>query len=189
MAKVEQGLAGTMDDLAMETIMAKIQENSTYLDKISDQVVDAYSKPLDSLMLYISNLLTDSQTISDSELDTICLKLPATMYFVAQGQESLGIREDVSKAVKQEINNKVVSDSVGTIKDKECKAELETQQEYIVNVIYSRAYKKIKNKLDMSSEMLASVKKVISRRLFELELSNWDASGPNSGHRPMAPQD
>ena len=61
-----------------------------------------------------------------------------------------------------------------SIADKTAKAELATQSEYITNMAYSRAYKKIKLRLDIGNELLQSIKKVISRRTSEYELGKID---------------
>jgi hypothetical protein len=160
-----------IDELEVDSIISKVEENGGYIDNITEKVVKEYSRCLDTYMQYISTKLNSTNDLLDTELDDMCLKLPNLMYFVGQGQEALGIKEDVSKAVKQELYNKVFMESIGTIKDKDSSAELKTQQETIVNIIYARAYKKIKARLDYAMEMLASVKKVISRRMQELALS------------------
>ena len=70
----------------------------------------------------------------------------------------------------------VYEKSTGTVADKTAAAELATQNEYITHIAYSRAYKKIKNRMDMAMETLQSIKKVISRRITEMEVSSTDPS-------------
>ena len=43
-----------------------------------------------------------------------------------------------------------------------------------MRIVYDRAYKIVKNKLEYANELLQSVKKVITRRTAELELSRVD---------------
>jgi hypothetical protein len=62
----------------------------------------------------------------------------------------------------------------GTIADKTALAETESQAEFITNMAYSRAYKKIKLRLDLGNELLQSIKKVITRRTSEYELGKVD---------------
>ena len=55
--------------------------------------------------------------------------------------------------------------------DKDSLAELGSQQEYLTNVCYSRAYKIVKAKVASAQELLSSCKKVLSHRMQESELT------------------
>ncbi len=123
-------------------------------------------------MDFIKNILDDEiSPPTDQELDDFTLNLPVLLYFTGEAQESLGIKEDVSKAVRQELYNEIFDKSTGTIADKTASAELATQNEYITQVAYQRAYKKVKLRMEAGYETLQSVKKVITRRGQEYELS------------------
>ena len=122
----DTALSKPIDELAVDSIMEQVNINSTYLNNIVDKIVSTYSAQLDSLMDSIRTILYDEsqEPITDAELEQACLKLPLNLYYVSQGQEALGIKEDVSKSVKSEIYNKVVTESIGTIPDKEAAANL-----------------------------------------------------------------
>ena len=96
---------------------------------------------------------------TDKELDEFTLNIPVLLYFTGEAQEALGIKEDVAKAVKMELYNEIYNKSVGTIADKTAQAELLTQAEFITHVAYSRAYKKIKLRMEAANETLQSIKK------------------------------
>lgn len=166
-------LARKLDEAKIDDILARVSKNSEFIDKMVTGIVSQYSQELDDLMASIKDSLgTVANPPTDVELDQMALKLPVTMFYIGEAQESLGVREDVAKAMKTEIYNKVHGETAGTIADKQAKAELASQQEYVVNVIYSRAYKQIKLKMDLALEVLASVKKVISRRMMEMQITN-----------------
>ena len=168
-------LARKLDEAKIDDILKRVSENSQFIDKMVNEIVSQYSEELDNLMAIIKDSLgTVEHPPTDAELDQMALKLPVTMYYVGEAQEVLGVREDVAKAMKIEIFNKVHGETPGTIADKQAKAELASQQEYVVNVIFSRAYKNIKLKMDSAYEVLASVKKVISRRMMEMQLTNTE---------------
>ena len=59
-----------------------------------------------------------------------------------------------------------------TVADKTAQAELIAQAETMTLAIYSRAYKKVKLRMDAGYEMLNSLKKVMNKRIAEMELSN-----------------
>lgn len=66
-----------------------------------------------------------------------------------------------------------VRDSIdkGTVVDKDSLAELASQQEYLTSICYKRAYSIIKAKVSSAQEILSSVKKIITRRISEQELT------------------
>jgi hypothetical protein len=100
------------------------------------------------------------------------MNLSTLIYFAGGMCEQLGIRDDISKAVYKEVYNDARSSlSEGTIADKDSIAELQAQQEQITSVCYNRAYRIVKAKIDAAQELLASCKKVLSRRVQELELT------------------
>ena len=86
--------------------------------------------------------------------------------------EQLGIRDDIAKAVYKEMYHTArASQDKGTVADKDSLAELASQEQYIVSSAYSRAYKTLKSKVENAQELLGSVKKVLSRRMAEYELT------------------
>ena len=73
-----------------------------------------------------------------------------------------------------ELYNNIHQRTKGTIADKQAASEAATLEEEIVFRAYQRAYKRIRQKLEAAYELLSSIKKVISRRMGEQELSNVD---------------
>lgn len=167
------------DEIPVEKVkqlQRRINKNSKLIDSIVDTLVMSYCRPLDEYMDKIRNILKDENNPpTDKELDDFTLNLPVLLYFTGEAQESLGIKEDVAKAVKQELYNEAYDEADGTIADKTAVAELATQTEYITHIAYNRAYKKVKLRCEAASEMLQSVKKVISRRMQAYELSHVDS--------------
>lgn len=168
--KNSEVLALEIDRNKIDEIDKRVQTNSDIINGIVAEIVNKYCKPLDDYMAEIDKVLI-SGGATPLELDEFTLNLPVLLYFVSDAQESLGVKEDISRAVKQELYNTVRDESSGTVADKDSVAELATQYETIVNIIYSRAYKKFKARVEAGYEMLASVKKVITRRTVEMELT------------------
>lgn len=167
--------AEKLDPDKLQGILKRTDENSDYINNIVDDIVAKYCKPLDDLMRTFQGILDDKNNPpTDEELDQMTMRLPNLLYFAGEGQEALGIKEDTSKAIKMEIYNKVHMETAGTVSDKEAKANSESQYETVVNAIYSRAYKKVKLRMESGFEQLQSIKKVISRRCLEKELGRVD---------------
>jgi len=156
----------------------KVRAISDEVDGMVQTVVQDVCADLDTYMVGINTILTDQQTpVSDVQLDDFTLNLPALLYFVSSEQETLGIKDDVSKALQKEVFNRVREKAQGTVADKDTAAELAAQYETIVNIVYNRAYKKVKLRVEAAYEMLNSVKKVMTRRIAEYGIVAGDPSG------------
>ena len=113
-------------------------------------------------------------------LESTYMKLSSILYFMGDQLEQLGIHNDMSKAAKQEIYNKAylanqIKDSdkknKTTVAENIAVAEQQSQYETIVNSIYDRAYKMLKYKIDAGFELLNTLRKIITRRMQEVDLS------------------
>lgn len=165
------------DNLNMDkvrSIKLHIEDNSKTVDGIVNDIITPYCKDLDNYVSFIADCLADGNNPpTDSELDDFCLNLSTYIYFAGGMCEQLGIRDDISKAVWKEMyHSSRASIEKGTVADKDSLAELNSQQENIVNICYSRAYKTLKAKISAAQELLQSCKKVISRRMQEQELTH-----------------
>lgn len=152
----------------------KVEEYSGIIESIVNSIIDQYCKDLDKYVTFIRECLKDGETPpTNEELDDFCMNLSTLIYFAGGMCEQLGIRDDISKAVYKEVYHTVRSNiSEGTISDKDSLAELQSQQEQITNICYSRAYRIMKSKVDNAQELLGSCKKVLSRRMSEFELTH-----------------
>lgn len=61
--------------------------------------------------------------------------------------------------------------STGTVEFKKNQAESLVKEEDVVSLIYSRAYKMLKGKMDNTIRMSDAIKKIISNRIKVMELS------------------
>lgn len=158
----------------------KINLDSSQLDKIVDDIIAPYVRDLDGYVSFIKNdLLQDGNNPPTAEeLDDVCINLPTFIYYASSMQERLGIREDIAKAVYKEMYHSA-RDNIqgGTVADKNSLAELASQEEFITSMLYKRAYKTVCNKVDAAQELLSSCKKVMSRRISEMELTRIGSKG------------
>lgn len=156
----------------VKNLIDSVDSSSNYLDDIVDSLVQSCCQELDDYIIYVKRLLDDVDTpITDGELDDIILTIPTLLYFAGNAQESLGIREDISKMDETSKYNQVLVEAPGTVQAKQAYAKLQTQNETLATMVYQRACKKIKLRCDYACEILQSSKKILSRRVAELELS------------------
>ena len=161
-----------INDEKIRTVQQKVDAHSKVLNDIVSEIVKPYCEDVDNYVKWINTILADgTNPPTDEELEDMCLNLSTRIYFMSEACEQLGIKDDMSKAIKNEIYNKKRDEINGTVADKDSYAELESQQEQITNICYSRAYKIVKSKVDNAQELLQSCKKVLSRRMVSLELS------------------
>ncbi len=162
-----------LDLVKLDNIKLHVEDNSKQIDSIVEGILKPYIKDLDNYVLFIRDCLKDGENPPTSdELDDFCINLATYIYFAGGMCEQLGIRDDISKAVWKEMyNSKRNSLDKGTVDDKNTIAELASQQEQLTNICYSRAYKIMKSKVENAQELLASCKKVLTRRMQEYELT------------------
>lgn len=156
-----------------------VETYSESIDKIVNDIIQPYCKDLDKYVLFIKDCLKDGENPpTTDELDDFCLNLSTYIYFAGGMCEQLGIRDDIAKAVYKEMYHTArASQDKGTVADKDSLAELASQEQFIVSSSYTRAYKTMKAKVENAQELLSSVKKVLSRRIQEMELTRIGGSG------------
>lgn len=154
-------------------LLDKVEENSAELDNTINDIIERYSGELDEYMSFIMGILrNDEQPPTDAELDDFALRLSSLIYFTSVGAEQMGIRDDLSSSAYKEAYNVARSmQKSGTVADKNAQAELDAMAEKVVSIVYGKAYRILKAKVESAQEVLSSVKKVISRRMTESELS------------------
>jgi hypothetical protein len=161
-------------DESMNKVMDKVEVLSGDINSISSDIVSKYCSELDDYMTIIDDKLrtTNSTSIPNSVIEEYILNLASILYFTGSAQEDLGVKEDICKSIRTEVYNKIRESASGTVADKDAAATMASQTETLTLSIYSRAYKKVKLRMDAGYEMLNSLKKVMNRRIAEAELSN-----------------
>ena len=161
----------------IDSVVESTEENSQEFTNISDTIVKAHTEELDNLMADMNNDVV-KQEASDLVLERYCLELSNMLYFMGQKLENIGIKDDLSKLAAKEVYNDAYlnapTDEKGkkpTVAELTAVAENESRYETIMNNIYSRAYKQIKFKIDAGYDMLSSLRKIISKRMQEAQLS------------------
>lgn len=157
----------------------EVEANSALMDEVVQSIVEPYSKDLDKYVAFIKDCLSDGENPpTNEELDDFCMNLSTLIYFASAMCEQIGIRDDISKAIYKEIYHSKRSElEHGTVADKNSLAELQSQNEQLTAVCFNRAYKIMKAKVEAAQELLGSCKKVLSRRMSELELTRMGGSG------------
>ena len=157
----------------VKDIQERIENDAAKLDEVVKSIIYPYCKDLDKCVESIKTIMQDTKNPPTAqELDDMCIKLPIYIYYASAMQEQLGIKSDISKALYKEMYHSSRDKlDKGTVADKDSLAELASQQEALVSMLYSRAYSTVKAKVSAAQELLSSTKKVVTRRITEMELT------------------
>lgn len=180
MAKNETFLANVDEDKVKE-LMSDTDNNVEYFNKVATETAIKYTELLDKLMRKIySGVVKNDAT--DEQLEKYYLELTNVVYFMGDKLEQLNISGDMAKASEKEVYNKAylsnqIKDSERknktTVAENQAVAEQESQYEAVVSSIYEHAYKMVKFKIDAAKDMINTLRKVISRRMQEQQLSSF----------------
>lgn len=172
MADLNSALASTVDIDKVHQNNERVEALTSVVRDMVKGIVDEVCDELDKYMAQIDEILRDADNpVSDEELEDFTLNLPSLLYLVSSRREELKVKEDVAKAVHKDVYNRVREKAQGTVADKDTAADLAAQSEAITVIVLQRAGSTIKAREEAAWEMLNSVKKVVTRRIAELELT------------------
>lgn len=180
MAKNDTFLAN-VDEEKVKELMKDTDNNVEYFNNVATETANKYTEVLDKLMKIIySGVVKNDAT--DEQLEKYYLELTNVVYFMGDKLEQLNISGDMAKASEKEVYNKAylsnqIKDSERknktTVAENQAVAEQESQYEAVVSSIYEHAYKMVKFKIDAAKDMINTLRKVISRRMQEQQLSSF----------------
>ena len=150
---------------------AKIVENeSLNIDALVNKILENEVKELDAYMNNLKRELNLSD-LSISELNLVLMKLCSYSYYLSTRQELIGIRQDIAAIYEKEKYNKSFNDLQGTVASKTSRAEELTQEEAIISLVWEKAYKAIKLRIDSLNRYIDAVKKITSTKIAEMQLT------------------
>ena len=157
----------------LQEVQSQVESNAKKMDNIVADIIAPYCRDLDAYVNFVRDCLKDGdRPASNQELEDFCMNLSTYIYYASGVVETLGIRDDISKAIWKEMYHSTRNSTMsGTVADKDSVAELASQQEQLTNICYNRAYRIMKAKVDSAQELLQSAKKVLSHRMQEMELT------------------
>lgn len=161
----------------LSKLIKEVQEESTPVVKLSNQLIEDYSKDLDSA---ISELDMIMESIGENSIEDIpgqieyyCVKIPALMYYAGQRVEELGMQADLASNAKKTAQNEAMLKVTGTVQEKKARVEQITEDKALVEAIYRRAYNSLKVKLEMAEKIYSGLKKALSKRIAEVDLDRF----------------
>ena len=162
----------------LSKLIKEVQEESTPVIRLSNQLVHEYTKELDGLISELE-VIMDSigensiEDVADSQIEYYCVKIPALMYYAGQKVEELGMQADLASSNKRNAQNEAMLQVSGTVPEKKAQVEQLTEDKTLVEAIYRRAYNSLKTKLDMAEKVYSGLKKALTKRISETDLDRF----------------
>lgn len=159
-------------------LIKEVQEESSPVVKLSNQLIEDFSKDLDSAISELDMIMesigeNSIEDISDSQIEYYCVKIPALMYYAGQRVEELGMQADLASSNKRTALNEALLKVSGTVPEKKAQAERITEDKALVEAIYKRAYNSLKVKLEMAEKIYSGLKKALTKRISETDLDRF----------------
>ena len=147
-----------------------IEQDAKNIDSMVNQIVENSTKEIDE---YIENIKRelDVADLSISELNRILIKLSMYYYYLSKQQEMVGVRQDIAAIYEKEKYNLHFMGAVGTVASKTSQAEEKTKEERVISLVWEKSYKILKNKYNALGIFVDAIKKIITTKIKELELT------------------
>lgn len=174
--ETNEGVA-LLHDPDLSEVNTDINDHAKSVNKLVLDIVNKITGQLDEVVAEIrERLINEVETVATELLEIYALRISTELYYMGQSQEYLGLRADVSKAVYKEQFNYHYQRTDGTINDKTAYSEAHSMTEYLAMSVSERAYKRLKIKIENAYELLGTIKKILSRRIAEFELTKMQGS-------------
>lgn len=176
-----ENFLSAVDTKKVDEIMKSTEMNVEYFNTICTQTAKKYSQPLDNLMTDLYSECIKTENAPTPILEKYYLELANLLYFMGERLEQLGIYADMSKSAAKEVyskhymENNIKDASTGknktTVAELQASSEIAAQYENVVNNIYERSYSILKAKISAGEDMLTTLRKILSSRQAEMQLS------------------
>lgn len=175
------GVCVKIEQEEFNNLLNEINDLTEYYTQITNSILESYTKDFDELMVDLKRDIIDNEP-TDMLLEKYLLELDNILYFLGSKLESVGIKEDISNLLTKEVyNNSYLNNRVKdiekrnkfTVAELTALAENDSTQQSVIRSIYSRVYKQIKLKIDAGYDTVNSLRKIITRRMQETNLSSF----------------
>lgn len=166
----------------LKKLIQEVKEESSVAVKFSNDLLEEYSKELDSAIREIEVIMdsigeSSIEDIPDTQIEYYCVKIPALMYRAGVKLEEMGMMADISSSQKRREYNEAMLKASGTVQEKKARVEQLIEDKALVEVIYKRTYNSLRGKLDMAEKMYSGLKKALTKRISENDLDRFSKDG------------
>ena len=134
-------------------------------------IANKYTNLLDICIFDLKHLLENAPDLSDEKLNHYIAYIPVLIYDLTDRMQILAVRTDAAKMQRKTQFNQVYVQQSGTIADRSSEAQLQSVDEQFIEDIYTEVYKCCQNKIEAANSLHASLKKIQSWRLAEMDVT------------------
>ena len=165
---------------SLNDVVKTVDNMQTEFTDLFDLILTGYTNDIDKVLKDINdNLIVNKICPSSDDIEMYMLKLNNEIYKLSDNVERIGIYDSVSKAIYKDCYNQIYLNN--QVKDSEKKnkttvaeltalSEQGTVYESLVNDVYNKVYKTMKIKLDAAQSMLATLSKLLSKRMQDAQM-------------------
>lgn len=160
-----------MDKEHLLSLMESTENDVAFAEKLSDKLADNAVINLDNVMREIQDNVIKNEIKDEGTLTYYLGVLTNAVYFMSTKIENFGFYDDIAKAnARLKYNelyakNQLEAAAAGkktTQADNQLFAEMNSIDENMLSVIYSRSVKKAKAKLEAANEMIRTLGKLLN---------------------------
>lgn len=149
-------------------------EDVNFAKKVSDAIVQEQTAELDNLMRAIQDNIVNVPVAADPVIEKYLLQLTNALYFITTRCETFGFYDDITKAnARLKYNEAYAENQLAhaadakkpTQSDNQLYAEMNSVDENVLNIIYSRSVRIIKGKVESAGEMVRTLSKLLSAHM------------------------
>ena len=165
---------------SLNDVVKTVDNMQAEFTDLFDLILTGYTNDIDKVLKEINdNLIVNKICPSSDDIEIYMLKLNNEIYKLSDNVERIGIYDSVSKAIYKDCYNQIYLNN--QVKDSEKKnkttvaeltalSEQGTVYESLVNDVYNKVYKTMKIKLDAAQSMLATLSKLLSKRMQDAQM-------------------
>lgn len=165
-----------------------LNNNMAYFEEFGRPLLEEYSKELDEKVAAVKKYLDSIKQYNlDFDVPSIqkaLLDLTTTIFFTTEKLEKIGWLEDVSKLQYQTTYNNAYLEKQGlevaggaggkfTVQQLKAYADQVALSDNVLNFIYSRCSKILKDKVDQANEVAKALSKILSAEIQSMQTFNY----------------
>lgn len=166
----------------------ELNSNMRYFEEIGRPLLEEYSKDLDAKVSAVRSYLDRIKEFNlDFDMPSIqraLLDLTTTIFFTTEKLERIGWLEDVSKLQYQTTYNNAYLEKQGTeaaggaggkftVQQLKAYADQKALSDNVLNFIYSRCSKILKDKVDQANDVAKALSKILSAEIQSMQMFNY----------------
>ena len=163
----------------------ELNSNMQYFESIGRPLLNEYSKDLDekvaSVKTYLDRVREYNLDFDMPSIQRALLDLTTTIFFTTEKLEKIGWLEDVSKLQYQTTYNNAYLERQGdyaagekyTVQQLKAYADQTALSDNVLNFIYSRCSKILKDKVDQANDVAKALSKILSAQIQSMQTFNY----------------